>query len=95
MSDKLKLKIAKEAVKLYFEGLGASESIEYAKELYGYKEDGKMKFYQVLRNGAPVNDFIFESYIKAANLVDKLMNENDQIYVKFEIKALEVTGNGI
>ena len=54
-----------------------------------------MKFYQVLRNGAPVNDFIFESYIKAANLVDKLMNENDQIYVKFEIKALEVKVNGI
>ena len=94
MLNKLKLKIAREAVKLHFEGLEINNAIELAKELYGYKEEGKMVFYQVLKNGQPVSENIFESYIKAADLVDKLMVDNDQMYVKFEIKRLEVVLNG-
>ena len=49
MLNKLKLKIAREAVKLHFEALEINNAIELAKELYGYKEEGKMVFYQVLK----------------------------------------------
>lgn len=90
----IKEKIAKEAVRLYFEGLEVNNALALAKELYEYKECEEMVFYQILRNGQPVNGEIFESYLKAANVVDKLITDNDQMYVKFEIRKLEVVGNG-
>lgn len=90
----IKEKIAKEAVKLYFEGLEVNNAISLAKELYGYKERKEMVFYQVLRNGQLVNNAIFESYLKAADFVDKLVTENEQMYVKFEIRQLEVVKSG-